>query len=366
MVRTKYRTRNAMLSVILANAFIGLGLMGDPSSLVHGQEQDDKAKSHLSIKRITPFRTLLGNEETPLDWRVTLGSTDRGRLLWKVAIEHRTLLRGEAPLDGSTSETADIRAKIRTPEVKPGSAQAVTLSASIVLDGKSEPSANWEQTLWILPQDPFADRRDWLNKLKIVVYDPAGKTAECFEAAKIPFEPLANINALESVETGLIVVGEGISLRDDRGLSELLWRRAASGVPVLCLAPTQGELELRVSGEPEGAAVNQLSLRRSDVIRDIDKRLDDQYWMSQKVAANHSLRLAGAGSNVVAEVVEGTADWTWLELRFPKSTKQGERTTNLVVVCLPIVERWEDGPTPRHLLARLFEYLASDHSDPGD
>src|SRR5690606_23449963 len=115
-------------------------------------------------------------------------------------------------------------------------------------------------TVWLFARDPFANRREWLKQQQLVLYDPAGETAECFANADIPFELVANLSAIESVPTKLIVVGEGVSFREDRGLPELLCQRVEQGTPVLCLAPTQGEFPLLDDDDPAESKMRSLLL----------------------------------------------------------------------------------------------------------
>ena len=118
------------------------------------------------------------------------------------------------------------------------------ITAALVADGQDRSTARYEQPLWFFPAHPFAQRAEWLKDLKITLFDPAVTTAPVLKAMEIPFEETRNVAALEELKEGLLLVGEGVSFEDERALPEMLFKAAARGLPVLCLAPAKGTLPL--------------------------------------------------------------------------------------------------------------------------
>jgi hypothetical protein len=69
---------------------------------------------------------------------------------------------------------------IRLPgqDVREGVVLETRLAVSIYAAGKDRPEAAYDKTLWILPENPFVARTQWLKTLKITLFDPQGTTAE--------------------------------------------------------------------------------------------------------------------------------------------------------------------------------------------
>src|SRR5690606_3254587 len=116
--------------------------------------------------------------------------------------------------------------------------------------------------------------------LSISLFDPPGATAELFERVKLPFQRIRTLEAIANVEQGLLIVGEEISFRRFRSLPELLIATASRGVPVLCLAPSEGMLALPLGGPDAPTPLRGLSFRKSDVITELDRRLDAEQWVA--------------------------------------------------------------------------------------
>ncbi len=143
-----------------------------------------------------------------------------------------------------------------------------------------------------------------------------------------------------------MVIGEGLSLEDRRGLAETLLQLAAGGVPVLCLAPASGSFPFPGSGgDPQPRRV---VLGGCEVIRELDKRLDADTWAPDGRVAAAGLELSTAGRGALLSVAPPPRGWRWLEVVYP----QGGR---LIVCGFGIVQHWDAGPTPRWLLLRILE-----------
>ena len=87
------------------------------------------------------------------------------------------------------------------------------------------------------------------------------------------------------------------------------------------------------------------------MLADLDHRLDAQGWPPDGQLVAHGLALTSEHARVVAQVTESANDWAWLQVRYPPPG------ATLVVCQFTIIQRWDAGPTPRFLLARLLEYL---------
>jgi len=343
---TTFLSRSRLTALVL------LALLGPPCVVSAEQLKEESAR----LIRREPWSSVFGDQDVTLHFGLEGGKAAKGTLYWSLKFgEDRKLRRGETEIEpGKDAEVA-----LKLPPVKQGVILPVTISASFQAAAAKKPAATLEQTIWIFPSNPFHDRTRWLEELNITVYDPVGATVERLTKDKVPHEHTSNIAGLEELQAGLVLIGEGISLREDRALPEILTTLAGRGISVLCLQPVDGEIALPGTSGAELPAAAQLILAQNQVIRRLDKRLDDAYWGDKELAPAHRLRLAGQGSAVVAEV--GDEGYPWLEMSFP-----GEKhESRFVVTTFPIIERWDDGPTPRFLLAEILEFLSAsppDHS----
>jgi hypothetical protein len=320
------------------------------------------------------WSAVFGESEVKFTFEIASPAAFTGRVNWSLSAKKRTIARGEERLEFTPDQPASVTVPLRIPPVKEGLIFETELTVAVHGSEGGQPKGTLVKPIWVYPQDPFADRTRWLKERKLVLYDPAGKTAEVFDKAKIPYRELRNIAGLAAVEEGLVVIGEGVSLADHRDLAETVSRLAADGVPVLCLAPAEGAFELPGSGEAErdragagrdeqpeprrSARPESLSFRRQDVLTDLDHRLDAHGWPPDGKLVAHSLALTSERGRVVAQVADSADGWSWLQVRYPRPA------ATLVICQFTLIEHWDAGPTPRFLLARLFEYLASEPASP--
>jgi hypothetical protein len=97
-----------------------------------------------------------------------------------------------------------------------------------------------------------------------------------------------------------------------------------------------------------------LAFHRSEIITKLDKRLDAAGWPPAGAPAGAGLTLRSSRSQVLGEVEKGVANWTWVEVTF------NEPRGKFVLCQFGIIEKWEAGPAPAFLLARILEYLTAD------
>ncbi len=242
---------------------------------------------------------------------------------------------------------------VPVPPVEDGVALKARLAAAFVEAGAGTPAASFAADVWVLPADPFVDRGAWLRGLKITLYDPAKATGKALAALNVPFDEVANPAALADLTGGVLVVGEGVSFKEERGLAEALAKLAAGGVAVVCLAPTDGERVVPGLGGP-AAGVAELTLGR-DPARRLDERFAGDGWPADPKPPT-GLTVTASDGAVAAEAGPHPGGWPWAEARFAG-------TGRWVVCGLPLLATWDDGPASRFLFLRLLETVTEAPTD---
>jgi hypothetical protein len=208
------------------------------------------------------------------------------------------------------------------------------------------------QPLYIFSRDPFAIRQTFLENARIQLFDLDGNTAELLEKHEIPHSRLLDLAAIDLVTEGIVLVGEGVSLREQRKLPATLIRAAQRGVPVLCLAPVDGDFPLEIAQDGRSVRPSRFTLERGAVVRRYDERFD-------QLATDCHLSLETRRNEVVIAAADGQADWSWLEMSFP-TEKPGKPNGSVIVCGFGIVSQWEASPVPRYLFVRLLEELTAE------
>ncbi|QEG36523.1 hypothetical protein Pr1d_38370 [Bythopirellula goksoeyrii] len=312
-----------------------------PCHLVSGQE---RPASHAT-------------DLVPVDTRSCFFADDEVSLLYSAADEEAlritwSLMANGRTLEQGTSEAAvladscvqQIVVKFPTPHLRVGIVLAAELQTTWISDNAKH---HLSRPLTIFSRDPFSSRRSSLENTRIKLFDSDGKTAELFERYDIPHTRLLNLSAIELVTEGLVLVGEGVSFRKQRRLSETLLRAAQRGVSVLCLAPSDGNFPLNAqqSGQP-----SRLILDRGEVVRRYDKHFDSLPTICP-------LSLVPQRKEVVIGFAQGNSQWSWLNMEFPSESPNAS-STKLIVCGLGMVTHWEESPVPRYLFVHLLDELS--------
>ena len=274
------------------------------------------------------------------------------RLAWELTVEQRVIARREQTLAPIDAGQAGCDLRFALPPVKEGVIMPVSLTLALLsAAGRGTPAATLSRTLWLFPADPFSGRLAALRTQRLRVFDPEGTTRGILGAAGVPHEAVRDPNAIDRQAPGTLVVAPGVSLASHRGLWPLLVGLAAQGHRVLWLSPAGGEVPLPGLGAETGLpAPVRVSFRGSDVIAELDKRLDAAAWPPAGSPVCARLRLKADRGRVLGEFGSGPDGWPWVAMDF---AGQGR----LVVCGFAVIERWEAGPTPRFLLARILDWL---------
>jgi len=299
-----------------------------------------------------PWSNVFGGKDAIFHARFTADESFDGRIVWRYAADGRTIARGERAVKAGPSAPGITEVCFSVPPVKPGVIIQTTLSICAVSSGSDKEIANLDKTLWVFPDDPFAGRAEWLKALKIRLFDPSGATAKLFTEAGIPFTETRNSDALEGGGDSLLIVGEGVSFKEYRGLAANLIKAAAAGQSVLCLSPDSGDILL--PGTEDSALPQPLSLifSRRDFIKQLDKRLDAAWRHPVGQAGESGLKLRGNRGSVIVEIAKDGGGWPLMETRYDKGHGK------FVICGFGIVGAWADSPTPRFFLVKVLEHVS--------
>jgi len=310
--------------------------------------------ANVSIAPIEQWSNVFGGKESVFHFAVSADKVVQGRLGWHFSTSGRTIVRGEAQVAVEPGQPETVEIRLRVPEVKAGVIMQALLSVSVL--GTREATSGCEKEIWIYPEDAFAIRKEWLKKLKIRLFDPEKKTAEQFENAEIPFEAARNIDSFTEITNGIVVIGEGISFKEYHGLSDMMVKTAARGIPVLCLAPAAGDMTIPGMGDSDLPVPTSMLFRQNEIITELDKRLDADAWPPDGKVKVSSIMLKGEKGPVIGEMQEGGNKWPWIELKF------GEKG-RFIFCGFGIIKKWASGPTPRFLFVKLLEYIHGKQSE---
>jgi hypothetical protein len=310
----------------------------------------DEADSHVKLDPVERWTNFFAGREVELSFTVKPTEAFKGRAAWSVSIDQATLVRRVTDVSASPEQPGKIVVRFTAPPVRDGLVLRAKLALRVLgADGKVR--SGIESVLWIFPESPFAGRSKWLRDLEITLFDPSHTTAAVMTKAGIPFEEQTNLANLTDLRKGVLVIGEGASFKEEPALASILVKLAARGLPVLCLAPSEGKISLPHTGPDRKLRPDAFSLRNRSVVTRLDKRLDAVAWSEDGKFVSTSLTLSVEDGTLTGEVVEGEEGWPWLELEF-------EGRGRLILCGFGIAKHWSKSPTPRFLFAALLTRLA--------
>lgn len=330
------RDAKGILAVALCLGAIATGVTAEDVRLVPEESwsnvfADQQVRFHYAVASQKPFQ---------------------GRLGWALSVSGRTLQRGETGVQAAAGRETTVEVTLRVPSVREEVALPALLEVQL-FDLQGPAVARHERPVLIFSPNPFAGRTEWLEKRGLVLFDPIGQTEKCLKSAGVPFEHHKRLAGINELQEGILLVGEGISLAEHRGLAHVMIDAARRGVPVICLAPSDGPLPMP-GADDEEALPREISFAHEEVFAKLDKRLDRGGWPPDGRIVASGLNVRAEKGQVVAAVEAGSVGWPWLEVRYPAP---GGR---LVVCGFGVVKHWEATPAARYLLAAIVEYVAND------
>lgn len=262
--------------------------------------------------------------ETEYRVKVYGEANERVTLRWRLDFNRAALAHGVTDMALDRAGSGESRFELRIPETKPGVVLKTNLHISIGKISATTP-------FWIFPKDAFLDRIEWLKSLELLLYDPSKTTKNALKG--IPTTGVAN---LESLEEGILLVGDGVTLRTE--LFEALTVCASKGIPVICLAPNFKGLTL--TGKIAGFRITSRS--------GFDDRLD-------RLPEPKSYALVARRNQLVLRTAEhdDLVQGSFIRIGI------GESDTPILVLGENIVTHWDEHPAASFLLFALLEKLDS-------
>ena len=319
------------------------------------------AEDNSQLTPVEDFSTAFANDECTISMRLTLkdeaANVDRGTLRWSHSANQRTIARGEVEVRPDDVAGANAEFVLKTPPLRDGVTFTTTVRTEFVPAGAKEAAASHERTLTLFSRDVLAGRRKWAEELKIELYDPEETTAKVFDELGLPYRRVGTVvGDGEANSSGILVVGEGVSLKQRRALMETMIDGAGRGRRVILLAPADGSFVLpgTAGADAEDEPIpTDVRLAGTQIIRELNRKLDSRSWIGTgNVIPSSRLQIQSYRGRVEAAVTQTAPDWPWLRVRYPG-------TKGTFIVCgFRMIEHWDKGPTPRYLLIRILESLA--------
>ncbi len=283
--------------------------------------------------------------ERATSWRVELTDPDTyaGRVAWSLSVSGAVIARREQSITLRSNEATVLVVGVDLPAIREGVVADGQLSITL-LDGRNQPRAEREFPIYVFGKDPTVHRAEWLQGLKLHVFDPDGETVQRLKDLGWPCRRITNLAALETLGSSVLIVGEGCSLRTQRGLMESALHAAKNGARIVFLAPTEGSFAPPGLAEG-GLGPTTLQFHDGSFVRTLDKRLDVP-------PLRGTFRLGGqrTGPEVV---VEPSGGWACMEMRWANGG-------TLLMGGFGLLGTWESSPVPRYLLVRMLEWVTTE------
>lgn len=324
------------------------------------------------VRPIHRWTNIVAGEEVSVDFRMPDTVSSGTTIGWSVFLENAVIRRSESMVRDDSKSGRLLTISFKVPEGD--SRTQLTISVFVSVNGQDIRAAEF----FVYPTDPFRQRIDLPESEKLIVFDPSGNTAARLKSSNISFRAERRVDALNDLQEGIIIVGEGTSFRQYRGLGPILRAAASRGVRVLCLSPAAGAIPLsepvksasasvkesegdgssiqkpdESGGSPQDvAALRKLECRQSDVLHDFDRHLDAFAWRGVSSMSDTSLQITGKSGSTSMEFSDTPGGWLWVDAEYVGGGR-------IVCTSLQMIRHWESGPGPRHAFWNCLSRIAT-------
>ncbi len=255
-------------------------------------------------------------------------------IVWQLTSESRTLAQGNTVLQPVENHASDSTFELKTPETVNGVVLNATLRCH--LEGSA---AEVVLPLRLRGPNPFEHVRETLEKNKIALYDPVGKTAEAFQGLEVTVQSVTTLQKVD--EAPLVIIGEGVEWNDR--LTERADELARHGKLVLVLRPQDESIwPLKLSAE-NLSQWKFVSLAESGLV---PQKLDIEFWRTE---ANTRAGWELSISRQKLQLVPQNGPQVW-EISEYHTVNKGR----CLFIGFPLIARWNSSPVPRELLAEIL------------
>jgi len=258
---------------------------------------------------------------------------NKTQLDWSIESADRKLLSGIAKVRDDLALVDFV-----TPSLKDG----VTLDLKLVVDGKSQP-------LFLISRDVFAEQREWLGKLNIILLDDDdGIAADILKGAEIPFT-----TTVDETTTGALI----LIARKEFSTNDYFFT-AIQGNFVIVFVDDPHQFELVIPQITYNGKRNSflLTSNLSQIFSNTSKEeLSARLFGKSYNPASVFFILGSKDDRVTLETIgmnSSESGWEYAEFRFTRGGR-------LLFVNAPVFEYWETLPDSRTFLKLLFDEMKS-------
>lgn len=313
----------------------------------------DDVAAPIAVKALQGGANVFAGRASKLQFQMTSRAAVEADLAWSVSVERAVIARGEKTLSLIADRGHEVPVEVEFPGAKPGA----ILKGLLTLDLRARDGVHVQRTtdLYVFSPDIGSHRQSWLESLDIRLFDPRKATAAALTDGRIPYRMIPQADELPSGQ-GLMIYGEGIAPERQAAVWSSAMLAAQKGRQALVLGSSGSVLRQNdlIPGGNGGPAA--FSVRKKDVIRGFDKRLDADQWQSPGRIVAASLHWGARDQSAMIEFQNNNAGWPFLDIRYPKGGR-------LIWVGFGIVESWQATPAARYLLLRLLEDIVSGNQE---
>lgn len=313
----------------------------------------------LSVRPAHEWTNVFAGKSVQLDCRVTSRNAGAVKVLWSVSVNRATIGRGERTINVEVDKPGDVSLTVDLPELRPGVVSPAALELTLV--GPDEKQFQQTVELQVYSPEVTANRQQWLKSLDLAVFDPGKKTRATLDGMKIPYKAVDGPKP--QLAGQVLIYGESLDITRLNASWQGALETAASGKRVIVLASKPGAIPLDgllAAGEVGQTMVvpSSVSLRRNDLIREFDKRLDSTQWPVPGRLNAVSLNVTAKTQGSRVEFREDSTGWNWLDVRYPGGGR-------LIWTGVGLIESWEATPAARYLFMRLLEEMTDEKPEGG-